>query len=262
MEPHPLHHTQLESLHTTRPHHMPASLTRTSWPKTILRNITTDPPPVDTVHWRERSPQGKIYFIPVSWKLDNCPAKLKLHPICLFMMKMVFIVFHECFLLVANFLPSSMCSVSQAQAPLRSSRAFSVYIEDDRDRERQSVSRFSAVPESRSFRSVALLMINTCLVFPWVFLSLINPWMMLDIFISPGPLQLPLNHPPKPPTHWEEDSVGHCQCMMMWTALVPRQAHMVWPAATEWSQVMITAMVSPSQRLNLNINTQVDMWGG
>ena len=44
-------------------------------------------------------------------------------------------------------------NILRNSAAPRSSRAFSVYVDDDR--EKPSISRFSAAPESRSYRSVA-----------------------------------------------------------------------------------------------------------
>ena len=125
--PIPLHQLTLGSLPTTRPLPTPMLLIQTSWPRATLRNITTEPatpPALDTVLWRERSMPGMHHH-----------------------------VLHQYFMFL-SLSPPHFFSVTQAQAPLRSSRAYSVYIEDDRDRDRQSVSRFSAVPESRSYRLV------------------------------------------------------------------------------------------------------------
>ena len=121
------HHLRhMESLRITRPHPMPVSLIQMSWPRTISRNITTDPPTVVTVPWKGRLQRGKM-----KTHISNFSNLLKLY----------------------------VYSVSQAQAPLRSSRVFSVYLDSD-DRDRQSVSRFSAVPESRSYRSDNLISSN------------------------------------------------------------------------------------------------------
>ena len=111
---------RMTGVRTTNPPPTPALSTRTSWPKTILKNtiIAPQPPPRVTASSRGRSMQGNssVYFYTIIF-----------------------------FILDTNMLRNS--------AAPRSSRAFSVYVDDDR--EKPSVSRFSAAPESRSYRLVA-----------------------------------------------------------------------------------------------------------
>ena len=111
---------RMTAVRTTNPPPTPALSTRTSWPKTILKNtiIAPQPPPRVTASSRGRSMQGNssVYFYTIIF-----------------------------FILDTNILRNS--------AAPRSSRAFSVYVDDDR--EKPSISRFSAAPESRSYRSVA-----------------------------------------------------------------------------------------------------------
>ena len=111
---------RMTAVRTTNPPPTPALSTRTSWPKTILKNtiIAPQPPPRVTASSRGRSMQGNssVYFYTIIF-----------------------------FILDTNILRNS--------AAPRSSRAFSVYVDDDR--EKPSISRFSAAPESRSYRLVA-----------------------------------------------------------------------------------------------------------
>ena len=127
---------RMTAVRTTNLPPTPALSTRTSWPKTILKNtiIAPQPPPRVTASSRGRSMQGNssVYFYTIIF-----------------------------FILDTNILRNS--------AAPRSSRAFSVYVDDDR--EKPSISRFSAAPESRSYRLVApgVGLLSTCPLsrLPW-----------------------------------------------------------------------------------------------